>query len=142
MRKLTYCAALLLAATRAALAQDLSTIQAHNERFSAAFNSGDFAAVARLYAVDARILPPGAEMMQGREAIQGYWTAAADTVGNAKLTAIDVKPMGESHAREIGKFTLKTKGDSPQEIVGKYVVIWQKEGEDWQIADDIWNTNN
>ena len=87
MRKLTYCAAVLLAATRAALAQDIGTIQAHNERFAAAFNSGDFAAVARLYAEDGRILPPGAEMMQGREAIQGYWTAAADTVGRAKLTA-------------------------------------------------------
>ena len=142
MRKLLCCSALFLAATRAALAQDLSTIQAHNERFNAAFNSGDMAAVAQLYTEDARILPPGAEMMQGREAIQGYWTAAADTVGNAKLTAIDVKPLGESHAREIGRFTLKTKGENPQEIVGKYIVIWQKAGEDWQIADDIWNTHN
>lgn len=142
MRKLLYGSALFLAATSAAMAQDLSTIQAHNDRFGAAFNSGDMAAVARMYAEDARIFPPGAEMMQGREAIQGYWTAAADTVGNAKLTAIDVKPLGANHAREIGKFTLKTKGESPQEIVGKYIVIWQKAGDDWQIADDIWNTNN
>ena len=42
-------------------------------------------------------------------------------------------------AREIGTFMLKTKGAQPQEIAGKYVVIWQKVGSDWKLATDIWN---
>jgi hypothetical protein len=45
--------------------------------------------------------------------------------------------LGDRAAREIGTFVPKTKGQSPQEIVGKYVVVWQKEGNDWKLATDI-----
>jgi ketosteroid isomerase-like protein len=43
-----------------------------------------------------------------------------------------------SAAREIGTFSLKTKGPK-QEVTGKYVVVWEKVGTDWQLATDIWN---
>ncbi|MBV9138828.1 MAG: DUF4440 domain-containing protein, partial [Hyphomicrobiales bacterium] len=36
---------------------------------------------------------------------------------------------------------LKTKGQSPQQVDGKYVVIWQKEGSNWKLSTDIWNSN-
>jgi hypothetical protein len=29
---------------------------------------------------------------------------------------------------------LKTKGPAPQEVVGKYVVVSEKVGNDWQLA--------
>jgi ketosteroid isomerase-like protein len=124
-----------------AAAQDLATIQGHNERFAAALNSGDMETIGQSYAEDARIFPPGADMIQGREAVRNYWKAAAETITNAKLTAIDVKPLSESYAREIGSFSLNTKGNSPQEITGKYIVIWQKIGDDWKMSEDIWNMN-
>jgi hypothetical protein len=28
---------------------------------------------------------------------------------------------------------------SPQEVTGKYVVVWEKVGNDWKLAADIWN---
>jgi hypothetical protein len=34
---------------------------------------------------------------------------------------------------------LKTKGPTPKEIAGKYVVLWEKVGKDWKLATDIWN---
>jgi hypothetical protein len=34
---------------------------------------------------------------------------------------------------------LKTKSPVPQEVVGKYVVVSEKVGNDWQLAADIWN---
>ena len=49
------------------------------------------------------------------------------------------KPLGPSAAREIGTFTLKTKGPTPQEVTGKYLVVWEKIGSDWKLAADIWN---
>jgi uncharacterized protein (TIGR02246 family) len=136
---LAFLTAFVLAGSAAA--QDLATIQGHNERFAAALNSGDMETIGQSYAEDARLFPPGADMMQGREAIRNYWKAAAETITDAELTAIDVKPLSESYAREIGSFSLKTKGDSPQEITGKYIVIWRKVGDDWKMAEDIWNTN-
>jgi ketosteroid isomerase-like protein len=38
-------------------------------------------------------------------------------------------------------FSLKTKGATPKEVTGKYVVVWEKVGSDWKLATDIWNTN-
>jgi hypothetical protein len=30
-------------------------------------------------------------------------------------------------------------GTDPQEVTGKYVVVWEKVGSDWKLAADIWN---
>jgi uncharacterized protein (TIGR02246 family) len=124
-----------------AVAQDKATIQSLNDKFAAAFNSGDFSTLASHYTEDAVLLPPGAEMAKGRSAIQSFWKGAAEGVSDLKLTAMDVKPLGTEAAREIGSFTLKTKGQQAQEVVGKYVVVWQKVGNEWKLATDIWNTN-
>jgi len=56
-----------------------------------------------------------------------------------KLIALDVKPLGPSAAREIGTFSLKTKGPTLQEVTGKYLVVWEKIGSEWKLAADIWN---
>ncbi len=141
MRKMILGTLVIFALAGRVLAQDLATIQAHNDRFLAALSAGDMDAVAQMYAEDARLYPPGAKMVQGRDAIKAFWTSAAAGIAEAKLTAVDVKPLGDSNAREVGTLTLKTKGENPQEITGKYIVIWQKVGDEWKLADDIWNTD-
>jgi len=124
-----------------ALAQNKATIEKLNDAWTAAFNKGDAAAVAALYTEDAYVLPPGSEMVKGRAAIEAFWRQAAQQMGDAKLTTVDVLPLGRSAAREIGTVTLKTKSQPPQEVVGKYVVVWRKIGRDWKLATDIWNTD-
>jgi len=127
--------------TSAAFGQDKAAIDKLNESFMAAFQKGDTAAIGQMYAEDAYLLPSGGEMVKGRAAIQAFWTKAAEGIGDFKLTTVDVKPLGNDAAREIGTFTLKTKGQPPQEVTGKYVVVWQKVGGDWRLATDIWNTD-
>ena len=127
--------------TSAAFGQDKATIDKLNESFMAAFQKGDTAAIGQMYAEDAYLLPSGGEMVKGRAAIQAFWTKAAEGISDFKLTTVDVKPLGNDAAREIGTFTLKTKGQPPQEVAGKYVVVWQKVGGDWKLATDIWNTD-
>jgi uncharacterized protein (TIGR02246 family) len=124
-----------------ALAQNKATIEKLNDVWTAAFNKGDAAAVAALYSEDAYVLPPGSAMVKGRAAIEAFWRQAAQQMTGAKLTTIDVLPLGRSAAREIGTVTLKTKSQPPQEILGKYVVVWRKIGRDWKLATDIWNTD-
>ena len=124
-----------------ALAQNKATIEKLNDVWTAAFNKGDAAAVAALYTEDAYVLPPGSAMVKGRAAIEAFWRQAAQQMSDAKLTTVDVLPLGRSAAREIGTVTLKTKSQPPQEIVGKYVVLWRKVGRDWKLATDIWNTD-
>jgi uncharacterized protein (TIGR02246 family) len=124
-----------------AVAQNKATIEKLNDVWTAAFNKGDAAAVAALYSEDAYVLPPGSAMVKGRPAIEAFWRQAAQQMTDAKLTTVDVLPLGRSAAREIGNVTLKTKSQPPQEIVGKYVVVWRKMGREWKLATDIWNTD-
>jgi uncharacterized protein (TIGR02246 family) len=131
----------LLSLGSPALAQNKATIEKLNDVWTAAFNKGDAAAVAALYTEDAYVLPPGSAIVKGRAAIEAFWRQAAQQMSDAKLTTVDVLPLGRSAAREIGTVTLKTKSQPPQEIVGKYVVVWRKIGRDWKLATDIWNTD-
>jgi uncharacterized protein (TIGR02246 family) len=124
-----------------AVAQNKAMIEKLNDAWTAAFNKGDVAAVAALYTEDAYVLPPGSGMVKGRAAIEAFWRQAAQQMTDAKLTTVDVLPLGRSAAREIGTVTLKTKSQPAQDVVGKYVVVWRKVGRDWKLATDIWNTD-
>ena len=141
MRAHSLLTATCLCLTVSAMAQDKATIQNLNDQLTRAFNAGDIAAVAAHYTEDATVLPPGAEMVLGRNAILTFWKSAADQIGDIKLTAVDVKPLGSNAAREIGTFSLRTKGAQSQQVTGKYVVVWEKVGGDWKLATDIWNMN-
>src|SRR5262249_27679558 len=114
-------------------------IEAVNAKWIEFFNKGDFAGVASLYTEDATAFPPGSGMVKGRAAIEAMWKGMAEHAGDPKVTTLDVKSLGPSAAREIGTFSLKTKGAKPQEVTGKYVVVWEKIGNDWKLAADIWN---
>jgi uncharacterized protein (TIGR02246 family) len=114
-------------------------IEAVNAKWIAFFNQGDFVGVASLYTTDATAFPPGSAMVKGAAAIGAMWKSTAENVSDPKLTTLDVKSLGPSAAREIGTFSLKTKGPTPQEVTGKYVVVWEKVGDDWKLAADIWN---
>ena len=78
-------------------------------------------------------------MVHGNAAIGAMWKSISEQVGDPKLTTLDVKPLGPSAAREIGTFSLKTKGADPKNVTGKYVVVWEKDGNGWKLAADIWN---
>jgi uncharacterized protein (TIGR02246 family) len=140
-RRIAVIAGCVVLSAAPALAQDKATIQTLNDAWTAAFNKGDAGAVAAMYTEDAYVLPPGADMLKGRAAIEGFWRQAVQQLGDAKLTTVDVLPLGRAAAREIGTVTLKTKGQPSQEIVGKYAVLWRKVGGKWKLATDIWNTN-
>jgi uncharacterized protein (TIGR02246 family) len=136
---LTLCLGVLIAGP--ALAQSTAAIQQLNDKWVAAFNQGDAAAVAALYAEDAYVLPPGGDMVKGRSAIEAFWKAAMQQVGQPKLATVDVLRLGPRAAREIGTVTLETKAQPPQQIVGKYAVVWRRIGGHWLLATDIWNMN-
>ena len=138
MRTIALAIALVVGLILPAFAQK-AEIEAVNAKWMELFNKGDFAGVASLYTDDATAFPPGSAMVKGRAAIGAMWKGMAEQVGDPKVTTLDVKPLGPSAAREIGTFSLKTKGPTPQEVTGKYVVVWEKVGTDWKLAADIWN---
>jgi uncharacterized protein (TIGR02246 family) len=138
MRRIGFVIAFLSVLAAPAFAQK-AEIEAVNAKWVDFFNRGDFAGVASLYTEDATAFPPGSSMVKGSAAIGTMWKNMAEKVGDPQVTTLDVKPLGPSAARELGTFSLKTKGPTPQEVTGKYVVVWEKVGGDWKLAADIWN---
>jgi uncharacterized protein (TIGR02246 family) len=117
-------------------------IETNNRKFAQAFHWGDAAGIAALYSENASILPLGSEMTQGRANIQSFWQAVMDSgVKEAELETLDVEAGGDSLAREIGKYvlTIQQNGETVKSP-GKYVVIWKREGDDWKLDVDIWNS--
>jgi uncharacterized protein (TIGR02246 family) len=138
MHKIALVLAFTVGLIAPALAQK-TEIEAVNAKWTELFNKGDFAGIASLYTDDATAFPPGSAMVSGSAAIGAMWKSMAEQVSDPKVTTLDVKPLGPSAAREIGTFSLKTKGPTPKEVTGKYVVVWEKIGEHWKLAADIWN---
>jgi len=138
MRRTALVIAFVVALSAPAAAQK-AEIEAVNAKWTELFNKGDFAGIASLYTTDATAFPPGSAMVQGADAIGAMWKNMAEKVSDPKVTTLDVKLLGPSAAREIGSFSLKTKGPSPQDVTGKYVVVWEKVGKEWKLATDIWN---
>ena len=138
MRRNLLAIAVLLALATPAAAQK-AQIEVVNAKWMELFNKGDFAALAELYTADAVAFPPGAAMVRGKGAIGAMWKGLAEQAGNPRLTTLEVRRLGPAAAREIGTFSLTTKGASPKEISGKYLVVWERFRGQWKLAADIWN---
>jgi ketosteroid isomerase-like protein len=93
-----------------------------------------------VYTRDARVLPPGAPMMEGREQAKGFWREAIKALGlrSAKLTTVDAEAVGDSVV-EIGRAELLV--GSGLTVTVKDVVQWKHEDGDWRWHVDIWNAN-
>jgi uncharacterized protein (TIGR02246 family) len=132
MRGIVLLIAFLIGMIAPANAQK-AQIEAVNAKWIELFNKGDFVGVASLYTKDATALPPGSGMVKGRTAIAAMWKSMAEQVSDPKVTTLEIKRLGPLAVREIGTFSLKTKGPTPKEITGKYVVGT------WKLGADIWN---
>ena len=103
----------------------------------------NFAALDDVYTSDARILPPGAPMISGREAIKDFWSTLIQSANakSAVLESVDVMPTGDGVV-EIGRavLTVEPQGQ-PVQMDVKYVVYWKPEDSRWKWHVDIWNLN-
>lgn len=101
---------------------------------------GNVGALEQVYTADARVLPPGAEMISGRSAIQQCWAGAIKGMGlkRAALVTIDAMPAGDGVV-EIGRADIETAGGG---LSVKYVVYWRQEASRWKWHVDIWNPNS
>src|SRR4051794_18726894 len=111
---------------------------------SEVFGKRNLAVLDQIYTADARILPPGAPMISGREAIKQFWSELIQAVSakSAVLAPVDVMPAGDGVV-EIGRATLivEPPGQSAAQMEVKYVVYWRQEDGRWKWHVDIWNAN-
>ena len=110
------------------------------DKFVAAFNSGDAAAVAAFYTEQGQLLPPNADFMVGKEAIQTFWQGAMDMgIASGQLEIREVEQHDDT-AIEVGTYTLHAQ-DGTELDAGKYIVIWKHLGGEWKLHRDIFNSS-
>ena len=141
--------ALLAASSRitaqtANAAAEEQMIRQLSQQWVAAAATKDPAAVVKFYADDGVLLPQGAPLAEGHDAIAKVWRGYFD-LPNFSLTfsptKIDVSLSGDI-AHEIGTYALGFRSDKgPVQEKAKYVVVWKKVGGTWKAAVDIFNSD-
>jgi len=119
----------------------LAAMRHTNETFcSEVVGKQDINGLNRVYTTNARILPPGTGMIEGREPIKAFWQGAIASLGlkSAKLTTVDAEAIGD-RVFEIGHAELLVGGG--ETVTVKYVVQWKQEDGHWKWHVDIWNMN-
>lgn len=141
--KIAVAAAFLALLVQPSVAQTAAgEIEKARQQFDRALNMGDAETVARMYTEHAVVMPPNADMIVGREAIQNYWRSVFRAgLRNVSARSVRIDEYGGEAAREIGRITVGAPG--PQErtgpLEGKYVIVWRKSGGEWRHDSDIWN---
>ena len=124
---------------------DEALIRRIDALWSNAAQEKDLEGAVHPYADDASMLPFGAPIATGTDAIRKTWAGLMAKPGYALTfvpTKIEVASSGDM-AWEIGTFQLRLNDaqGQPMEIPGKYVVTWRKFGPTWKVEADIFNTD-
>jgi ketosteroid isomerase-like protein len=93
----------------------------------AAWNAGDAAAIAALYADDAVVMAPGAEPATGPAGSQ------------ISITPTEVV-TSDGLAVEVGTFA-EVAADGSHRDHGRYMVMWKNVDGKWTLYWDIWNSS-
>ncbi len=135
-----------LAASDMALAAggDTAALQAVDQAWLKAFNSGDADGIAKLYDENALLMPPGSPAVQGRAAIRAFLKNEMDGAAKGGVVfSLGPKPTGGvsgSMGWQSGTYTVTDKSGKVLEA-GKYLSVSMKKGGKWVYVRDTWNAD-
>lgn len=95
------------------------------EAFIEAVNRGDAPAASTAYASDAKLVPPSADVVVGRDAIEAFWQAGFD----AGLSGVELEPLDlrydERMGYEVGGYELCLQSPDGDRIIdrGMYLLL-------------------
>jgi uncharacterized protein (TIGR02246 family) len=116
-----------------------SAVETGERTWLEAFNGGDAAGVATVYAEKARLLPPGADILEGRDTIEAFIKGFVATGARLEFSLLDVRETPDLCVA-LGTYQMTIPG-APDDR-GKYIEIWGRQPDgSWQIVDDIFNTS-
>ena len=140
---------LFVLATGAVNAADMSKVEAramaHEQKWFDLYSKGDAAGVAKLYAQDAILTPPGVAALHGRAAIQAFLVT---DIANSKKAGLTLKLGTITGSHESGDTTwisgYWSAVDAGGATVdsGNYLEVSQRTKTGWEITRDIWNSDH
>jgi uncharacterized protein (TIGR02246 family) len=123
---------------------DETAIRAVNIAWYKAYNAGDGAAVATLYAEDAVTSAPGTPAVRGKASIREYYVKDAAAFAAAGLVdgdgpTSDVGMSGDL-AWQWGTYKVTDKSGAAVDA-GKYLSVFQRKDGKWMIIRDTYNSD-
>jgi len=121
------------------------TFAATRDAFVAALEGGNAKAAADVYADDARLLAPSAELLQGREAIEAFWRAGLEAgISEVELESLELERR-DGLAYEIGRYTLQLEPAEGGTVVdrGNYLLVHERQEDgSWRWAVEMFNPDS
>jgi uncharacterized protein (TIGR02246 family) len=122
------------------LAKAKKEIEAANQNVTELLAKGDSVGFADSYTEDAKFMEHHLPAIQGRAAIQTFWTKFINS-GATKIKLTTLEVWGDSSMiTEEGLYDFKSK-DGVALGKGKYIVVWKKVDGKWRIHRDISNSD-
>jgi uncharacterized protein (TIGR02246 family) len=93
---------------------------------------------------DAIVLPPGGDMVSGKDAIRSFYKRAFEDKAFAVNREPESVALVGDMAYTVGKYRAERTGPDGKKVSenGKYVLVWKKQPDKtWKVAVDIWNTS-
>lgn len=118
---------------------DLAGLESMRDQWQTAFDAGDPAAVAALYAANGTLHPPNAKKQMGRRAIEAYWSEFLASGIGGEINDTEVFASGDV-GYKIGTYMITDPAGAPADL-GKYVEIWRRIDGKWQLLHDIFNSD-
>jgi ketosteroid isomerase-like protein len=112
-----------------------------NRKFTEALRNKDSDMLVSLYTMNAIIMPPGSEMIEGGEtALKDYFDKLIEScVENMSYERVKLE-VCQDVAYEVGKFTLYNNLNGQTTVThGKHLLIWKCINGAWKVHIDIWN---
>jgi len=111
-------------------------------RFVAAFNRQDAGAVSEMYTDDCSLMPPGSDVVQGKENTKKIYIAFFEMgFGSIEVKMDELGPPDATDTLyERSHFTFFDKEGNMMDR-GKHVVIWKLVNGEWRAHVDIFNSN-
>lgn len=104
--------------------------------YEAAYHRNDAAAMAQLYAPNGLLLPPGRELIRGRDAIRKFWEQGMEA--GFQMETLQVS-AGIGTGFAVGRYYIPADAENDAES-GKYVITFERQPDGvWRVAADIWN---
>jgi uncharacterized protein (TIGR02246 family) len=101
---------------------------------------------ASVYADDARVFPPNALLVTGKEAIRTLFAELFASPGfeiDWEVTRVEVSRAGDlGYVVGTHKVTVNDAEGNPVTDRGKWIAIWKKQADGtWKCIEDIWNSD-
>ena len=118
---------------------DLAGLRDMGDTLKVQINIRDTAAIAAIYAPNGSIMPPNAETVTGRDALEAFWVeflASGNIIG---IKGTEIRASGNIGYR-VGTYTIASPHNELLDK-GKYVEVWHHLDDGWRLMYDIFNSD-